>query len=225
MRTNKRIPAYRDGYVSFVRPLDTKVSTFGAPINTRFESDTEKVVVLAYDRMSSRQQDLDFAHLEDKKLDLKIRCPYQPAVNTKQQAIVEDILYDVYKVDADPNKMQMFIYLQENRKLWHTAIDYHPETSQEIIAGELGDLIIDNETFGSAFGYTPGEYAFCIKDGAWKYVPGKNIVGYQTVGEMVLADVIDIDPDAYGMASEAVFGAVVITLTTNPETVIIKGEI
>ena len=61
MRTSKQICAYRDGYVKFVKPLGTNVSSFSAPKNTRAESDTEEVVKLAYDRMTHRQQDLDFA--------------------------------------------------------------------------------------------------------------------------------------------------------------------
>lgn len=117
MKTSRTIPAYRDGYVSFVRRLGTNISSFGAPKNTRSESDTQKVVLLAYDRMTHRQQDLEFAFSQEKSLDMKIRCPYHPAVNTKLQAIVEDVLYDIYNVDADQNNMQMFVYLQENRKL------------------------------------------------------------------------------------------------------------
>lgn len=117
MRTSRKIPAYRDGYVSFVKPLNTNVSSFGAPKNTRTADDTENIVVLAYDRMSHRQQDVDFAEARDKRLDLKIKCPYRPNVNTRLQAIVEDVLYDVFNVDADINNMQMFVYMQENRKL------------------------------------------------------------------------------------------------------------
>ena len=117
MKTNKIIPPYRDGYVCFVRPLSQNISSFGAPKNTSAKSDTESVVMLAYDRMTLRQRDQEFAHSMEKTLDLKIRCPYRPEVNTRLQAIVEDVLYDVYDLDSDSNNMTMYVYLQENRKL------------------------------------------------------------------------------------------------------------
>ena len=117
MKTSRTIPAYRDGYVCFVKPLSSNVSSFGAPKNTRSVSDIEYVVMLAYDRMSHRQSDLEFANSMDRTLDLKIRCPYHPEVTSRLQAIVEDILYDVYDLDADANNQTMYVYLQENRKL------------------------------------------------------------------------------------------------------------
>lgn len=117
MRTSKRMPAYRDGYVRFVRPLVTNISSFNAPKNTRSQNDVETVVTLAYDRMTHRQRDLEFAYDMDRTLDLKVRCPYHPDVNTKLQAIVEDTLYDVYEVDPDINGMWMYVYMQENRTL------------------------------------------------------------------------------------------------------------
>lgn len=117
MKTRKAIPAFRDGYVSFVQPLGSNISSFGAKKNTRTENDVSSVVLLAYDRMTHRQQDLEFAYNVDKSLDMKIRCPYHPDVSTKLQAIIEDTLYDVYEVDPDINNMQMFVYMQENRRL------------------------------------------------------------------------------------------------------------
>lgn len=117
MKTRRAIPAYRDGYVAFVQPLGSNISSFGAKKNTRTKADVSQVVVLAYDRMTHRQQDLEFAYSADKSLDMKIRCPYHPNVSTKLQAIIETTLYDVYEVDPDINNMQMFVYMQENRKL------------------------------------------------------------------------------------------------------------
>lgn len=117
MRTSRNVPAYRDGYVKFVLPLSSNISSFGARKNTRSEEETSSVVTLAYDRMTHRQRDLEFAYSIDKTLDLKIRCPYHPDVSTKLQAIIEDILYDVYEVDPDMNENRMFVYMQENRKL------------------------------------------------------------------------------------------------------------
>ncbi len=117
MRMSKQIPVYRDGYVSFVRPLKSNVSSFSAPMNTRSEDDTVGVVTLAYDRMTARQQDLDFAYSRNRTLDLKIRCPYHPHVSVLLQAIIGNTLYDVYEVDPDVNNMRMFVYMQENRKL------------------------------------------------------------------------------------------------------------
>ncbi len=117
MRVRRAIPPYRDGYVRFVQPVGTNISSFGAKKNTRSEDDVEAVVTLAYDRMTHRQRDMEFAYNMDRSLDLKIRCPYHAAVNTKLQAIIGDTLYDVYEVDPDINQLQMFVYMQENRKI------------------------------------------------------------------------------------------------------------
>ena len=117
MRTSRRIPAYRDGYVRFIQPLSSNVSSFGAPRNVRSEDDAELVVELAYDRMTHRQRDMEFAYSIDRTLDLKLRCPYHENVTSKLQAIIGESLYDVYEVDPDINNMQMYVYLQENRKL------------------------------------------------------------------------------------------------------------
>lgn len=117
MRTSRTIPAYRDGYVRFVQPLGTNISSFGAKKNTRSEDDVKAIVTLAYDRMTHRQRDIEFAYSVDKTLDMKIRCPYHEAVNTGLQAIIGGTLYDLYEVDPDVNNMQMYIYMQENRKL------------------------------------------------------------------------------------------------------------
>ena len=117
MKMRRAIPAFRDGYVSFVRPLESNISSFGAKKNTRTTEDVCQVVDLAYDEKTKRQQDLEFAYSADKTLDMKICCPYHPDVNTKLQAIIENTLYDVYMVDPDKNNMQMFVYMQENRKL------------------------------------------------------------------------------------------------------------
>lgn len=117
MRMRKKVAPYRDGYVDFVKPLASNVSSFGAPLNTRAQSDTVPVVTLAYDRMSLRQQDLEFAYNMDKNIDLKIRCPYHPDVDSRLQALIGSTLYDVTRLDPDANNMQMFIYLTENRKI------------------------------------------------------------------------------------------------------------
>jgi len=225
MRTSKTIPPYRDGYVSFVRIKDTNVSPFGAPKNTKVREDTENVVVMKYDRMTHRQRDQEFAYNVDKSLDLKIRCPYHPAVSTRLQAIIEDVLYDIFDIDADPNNMQMFVYLQQNRILWQTVIvDYHPEVSTEIISGDLEDLEADAEAFGAAFKYVPGSYAFTIQGDRWIYAPGNNIVGYGKIGEMTLEEPIEIDPAECGLSSEATSGIFVITLTTDPEEGKVPGR-
>lgn len=117
MKTSKRIPAYRDGYVKFVQHKESAASTFGAFTNTRSAADYDVIVRLAYDRMTIREQDHEFAESIDKTLNLKIRCPYRSEVNSKLQAVIGDMLYDVYQVDPDINGMKMFVYMQENRRL------------------------------------------------------------------------------------------------------------
>lgn len=117
MRISRKIPPYRDGFVEFVKPLSTNVSSFGAPVNTRATTDTESVVKLAYDRMTLRQRDLEFAYNMDQTIDLKIRCPYHEDVTSRLQAVIVDTLYDVTRLDPDINNMQMFVYLTENRSL------------------------------------------------------------------------------------------------------------
>lgn len=117
MKVSKQIPAYRDGYVKFVRHKETAASSFAAFKNTRSAADYDVIVTLAYDRMNIRERDYEFAESLDKTLNLKIRCPYHADVNSKLQAVIGEMLYDVYQVDPDVNGMKMFVYMQENRRL------------------------------------------------------------------------------------------------------------
>jgi len=102
------------------------------------------------------------------------------------------------------------------------VIDYNAETEAETIAGDFTDLLINADTFAAAFNYTPGTYAFIIREGVWKYMPGGNIVGFGRVGYMTLDDPVDIDPQDFGMYASETTGAFAVTLTTDPETVTIN---
>ena len=83
--------------------------------------------------------------------------------------------------------------------------DYNPSVSASVTSGSFDDLVINADKFGEQFDYTAGSYTFSVTDSVWSYEPSGS-------------DPEEIDPNDYGLFSEATSGVIVLTLSTNPET-------
>ena len=71
---------------------------------------------LMFKEMSKREQDITFAESKDKELSLKIKCRYYP-VQSNQKAVIEDVLYSIFKIDYDSEKKFVYLYLEKEREL------------------------------------------------------------------------------------------------------------
>ena len=111
-----RFSTFNDGVLWICEP-ETDASDFGAVKNTLKKDQLQKIVKLAYKEMSKRDQDLDFAESQGRVLNIKVKCRLWPKVNTLQQILIGKVLYSIINLDEDRNSQEMYLYLEEVRKL------------------------------------------------------------------------------------------------------------
>lgn len=107
-------PKLNDG-VAYVYREKKKQTDFNAKINARGIDDLDFVCKLAFEEMSKRQQDVEFANQNGFSLSVKIRTRFVPTVNSKCKVIIGNILYDIY--DIDKTRTELYLYLQEVRQI------------------------------------------------------------------------------------------------------------
>ena len=101
--------------VAYIYREKKRQTDFNAKINARKTDDLEFICKLAYEEMSKRQQDMEFASQNGFSLSVKIRTRVVPYVNTKCKVVINDFLYDIY--DMDKTRTDLYLYLQEVRQL------------------------------------------------------------------------------------------------------------
>ena len=110
----KRKPkTYNDGIVNIYREKDRRTD-FNAKRNVSSLDDMDFVVKLAFEELSKREQDLEFANQNDFSLSMKIKTRFVPNVDNKCKAVIGGYLYDVQS--ADVTKEEIFMYLEEVKK-------------------------------------------------------------------------------------------------------------
>lgn len=110
-----RFSNYNDGIVYIVKKKP-KSTDFNAAKNALSRDDLEEVVKLAYEEKSKRDEDIEFASSQGRTLSFKIKTRSYK-VDPMLKAIVGDTLYSIIKLDHDRAKQEMYIYLEEERKL------------------------------------------------------------------------------------------------------------
>lgn len=115
MKKKAKFDTFNDGVVYICNSIN-KQSSFKANINDRSKSDLISIDKLMFKEMSKREQDITFAEAKDKELSLKIKCRYYP-VKSNQKAVIEDVLYSIFKIDYDSEKKFIYLYLEKEREL------------------------------------------------------------------------------------------------------------
>lgn len=92
-------------------------SDFRAVRNPRAHDDIVKIQKLDYSEATKREQDLDFAESADKSLDIKVKTRYHGSATTDRQVLIGSDLYDIFQVDLDADKTNMFLFLEKVRVL------------------------------------------------------------------------------------------------------------
>lgn len=115
MKKKPKYDVFNDGVVYICNSVN-KQSSFKAPINDTSKSDLISIDKLMFKEMSKREQDIVFAESKDKELSLKIKCRYYP-VKSNQKAVIEDVLYSIFKIDYDSEKKFIYLYLEKEREL------------------------------------------------------------------------------------------------------------
>ena len=111
-----RFSTFNDGVLWVCEP-ESSVSDFNAIKNTSREDQLEKIEKLVYHEMSKRDQDMEFAESQGRVLSIKVKCKLRPKVNTLHQILIEKTLYSIIKLDEDRSRDEMYLYLEEVRKL------------------------------------------------------------------------------------------------------------
>ena len=105
-----------DGYIGIY--MQKKNTTdFSAAITPKNLDDMDKVIDLAYKEQYKRQQDYEFAESSGNTLSLKVRTLLYEGVTTRHKAVIDNIVYSIFKTDHDKEERVMYLFLEEERKL------------------------------------------------------------------------------------------------------------
>lgn len=116
MKKKTEIQKYNDGFVAIYR-VKSETSSFGAKLNPEKLSDMEYVAELAYEEMSRRDQDYEFAEMNSRQLSMKIKTPNISGVDKNMMICQNGMLYNIIKMDTDLHKNVMYLYMEEDRKI------------------------------------------------------------------------------------------------------------
>ena len=104
-----------------------KISSFNDGVVELYEKRTEKNVKdlndltylskLRFDEKSLRQQDIEFAQQQNKRLSLKIATPDDGNTDPGRLAVIGNVIYAIIHIDRDRTARQLYFYLQEVRKV------------------------------------------------------------------------------------------------------------
>lgn len=100
---------FNDGVVSIYREKDKKTD-FNAKQNVSALDDLAFVVKLAFEEMSKREQDLDFAEQSGFTLSLKIKTRFVKGVDNKCKAVIDGYLYDISYIDK--SRTELYLYME-----------------------------------------------------------------------------------------------------------------
>ena len=106
---------YNDGFI-YVYEEKEKKSDFAAPENVTGKDHLQIVMKLAYEESYKREKDLEFAESHNKSLSMKVKTRMQEKVKKYHKIIIADIMYDIFEIDYDRKKQEMYLYMEEVRK-------------------------------------------------------------------------------------------------------------
>lgn len=109
-----KVKTYNDG-VAWVCKKKKQTRDFTAPINLTSEEDIVKGEKLFFTITSVRVEDMELAEHASRKLTLKIKIPFYPALKKKDKLFIENVLYDIFHIDIAKDKTEMFVFMEEER--------------------------------------------------------------------------------------------------------------
>lgn len=108
--------SYNDGVLEIYKSKASTTS-FSAKINETKRSDFIFIMNVYFHEESRRQQDVLFANSMERTLNLKVKVPYTEKIKSNYKAIYNNYLYDIIYVDFSKDKKELYIYLEELRKI------------------------------------------------------------------------------------------------------------
>lgn len=107
---------YNSGVLYVCKPSGQK-SSFAAVKNQDRSEYLEKVLKLNFDEKSRRDRDMEMAEAQDRYLTLKVRTRLRNEVNSTHKVLIDNTLYSIIYIDPDRKAGDMYLYLEEERKL------------------------------------------------------------------------------------------------------------
>lgn len=111
-----KVKTYNDGIATICRPKE-KERDFRAKVNPTSIKDLEIKGKIMFSILSARIEDMEYAERIGKKLTLKIKAPNHPGLKKQDNLLIEDVLYDIYHMDMSKDKMEIYLYCEEVRKI------------------------------------------------------------------------------------------------------------
>ena len=112
-----RMDTYNSGVLYICLPPSEK-SSFNAAKNAVRSADLERIEKLDYEEKAKRLEDMEFAQRDDHTLSLKVKTRYlSKCADTKYQVLIGDRLYGIIKIDPDKAAGEMYLYLEEIRRM------------------------------------------------------------------------------------------------------------
>ena len=115
-RFKSRFTAFVDG-ILFVCQPESAQSSFNAVKNTTAKKDVRKILQLDYVELSKRERDLEFAESQGRTLSMKVKTRLHEKVTSYHMIMIGDKLYSIIDLDKDIREEEMYLYLEEIRRL------------------------------------------------------------------------------------------------------------
>lgn len=101
--------SYNDGVMKLYKKITEK--------NVKGLNDLQYLSKLAFTEKTIRQEDIEFAMQQDKKITMKIVTPDDGNMDTSRCAVIGGVIYGIIHIDRDKKKNELYFYLQEIRKI------------------------------------------------------------------------------------------------------------
>ena len=112
----KKTQGLNDGYIDIYKVKDNE-NSFAASISPKSLNDLEYLVSMAFYEEYKREQDMAFAEASGNTLSLKIRTLLYTELTKEHKAVMDNVLYNILKIDYNRAEKVMYLYLEEARKL------------------------------------------------------------------------------------------------------------
>ena len=107
---------YIDGVLKICKQNEQKTD-FAAVQNITSTNNLDVISKMAFGEMSKRVQDIEFAESQGHSLSMKVRVPLVDFISNSNVVLIGNTLYDIYKLDISREKQEIYLYLEEARKI------------------------------------------------------------------------------------------------------------
>ena len=111
-----RFSKYNDGML-YVCEQRQQITDFAAVKNTRDVKDLNRILKLAYEEKSKRDEDIQFAESIGRSLSMKVKTRSNEKVDSMKKITIGDRLYSIINIDHDRAAKEMYLYLEEERTI------------------------------------------------------------------------------------------------------------